>query len=36
LRVQPVGGAPALAGGLLDEDVALWGPILRNKAGTAR
>jgi tripartite-type tricarboxylate transporter receptor subunit TctC len=36
MSVQPVGGAPALAGRLLDEDVALWGPILRNKAGTAR
>jgi len=33
LGIQPVGGPPALAGKLLEEDVALWGPILRGKEG---
>ena len=31
LSIQPVGGEPALAGRLLDEDIELWGPILRSK-----
>jgi tripartite-type tricarboxylate transporter receptor subunit TctC len=31
LSIQPVGGAPALAEHLLDEDIETWGPILRNK-----
>jgi tripartite-type tricarboxylate transporter receptor subunit TctC len=30
--IQPVGGPPELAGRLLNDDVALWGPILRNEA----
>jgi tripartite-type tricarboxylate transporter receptor subunit TctC len=36
LSVQPGGGAPALAGHLLEEDVELWGPILRKKADANR
>jgi tripartite-type tricarboxylate transporter receptor subunit TctC len=33
--IQPVGGPPELAGRLLNDDVALWGPILRNQAGSS-
>ena len=36
LSIQPVGGPPSLAGRLLEEDVELWGPILRKKADANR
>ncbi len=36
LSIQPIGGAPDVAGRLLDEDVELWGPILRNRSGSDR
>ncbi len=36
LSIQPVGGPSALAGRLLDDDIALWGPILRAKKGSVR
>lgn len=34
MSIEPVGGTAALAGRLLDEDIDLWGPILRSKAGS--
>jgi tripartite-type tricarboxylate transporter receptor subunit TctC len=34
--IQPVGGPPDLAGRLLNEDIELWGPILRNEGGPVR
>lgn len=34
--IKPVGGAPSLAGRLLDDDVALWGPILSKDSGAHR
>jgi tripartite-type tricarboxylate transporter receptor subunit TctC len=34
--IQAVGGKPDLAGRLLNDDVALWGPILRKESGSAR
>jgi tripartite-type tricarboxylate transporter receptor subunit TctC len=36
LSIQAVGGPPELAGRLLNEDVDTWGPILRNRSGSAR
>jgi tripartite-type tricarboxylate transporter receptor subunit TctC len=36
LSIKPVGGPPDLAGRLLNEDIELWGPILRNRGGTSR
>lgn len=36
LSIQPVGGPADLAGRLLNEDIELWGPILRNRGGSGR
>jgi hypothetical protein len=36
LSIQPAGGPPDLAGRLLNEDIELWGPILRNRSGSDR
>jgi len=36
LSIQPVGGPADLAGRLLNEDIELWGPILRNQGGSNR
>jgi tripartite-type tricarboxylate transporter receptor subunit TctC len=36
LGIRPVGGPPNLAGRLLNEDIDLWGPILRNRSGSGR
>jgi tripartite-type tricarboxylate transporter receptor subunit TctC len=33
--IQAVGGAPDVAGRLLNDDVELWGPILRKESGSA-
>ncbi len=34
--IQPVGGPPDLAGRLLNQDIELWGPILRKRGGSSR
>jgi tripartite-type tricarboxylate transporter receptor subunit TctC len=36
LSMQPVGGAADLAGRLLNDDIALWGPILQKSSGSGR
>jgi tripartite-type tricarboxylate transporter receptor subunit TctC len=36
ISMQPVGGRPDMAGRLLNEDIELWGPILRSKGGSSR